>query len=41
MIFAKEIINRVICSAARLIRDIEDEIPAAWEELKKIYPHTV
>jgi LAO/AO transport system kinase len=40
MIFAKEIMNGDIRSAARLIRDIEDEIPTAREELKKIYPHT-
>jgi len=40
MNYANEIINGDIRSAARLMRDIEDEIPAAREELKKIYPHT-
>ena len=38
MNYANEIINGDIRSAARLMRDIEDEIPTAREELKKIYP---
>jgi LAO/AO transport system kinase len=29
-----------IRAAARLMRDIDDEIPSAREELKRIYPHT-
>ena len=40
MSLAKKIIGGDIRSAARLIRDIEDEIPSAREELKSIYPHT-
>lgn len=40
MNYANKIINGDIRSAARLMRDIEDEIPTAREELKKIYPHT-
>jgi LAO/AO transport system kinase len=40
MSLAKKIIAGDIRSAARLIRDIEDEIPSAREELKRIYPHT-
>jgi LAO/AO transport system kinase len=41
MNFAKDIIAKGdVRSTARLIRDIEDEIPAAREELKKIYTHT-
>jgi len=40
MSFANQIIGGDIRSAARLIRDIEDEIPSAREELKNIYPHT-
>lgn len=40
MSLAKQIIGGDIRSAARLIRDIEDEIPSAREELKSIYPHT-
>jgi LAO/AO transport system kinase len=40
MSLANQIIGGDIRSAARLIRDIEDEIPSAREELKNIYPHT-
>ncbi len=36
----KSILNGDIRTAARLMRDIDDEIPTAREQLKKIYPHT-
>ncbi len=37
---AEEILEGKVRAAARLIRDVEDEIPGAIEELKKLYPHT-
>lgn len=36
----KSILNGDIRTSARLMRDIDDEIPTAREQLKKIYPHT-
>jgi LAO/AO transport system kinase len=36
----ESILNGDIRTAARLMRDIDDEIPTAREQLKKIYPHT-
>jgi LAO/AO transport system kinase len=40
MSVANKIINGDIRAAARLMRGVEDELPAAREELKRIYPHT-
>jgi LAO/AO transport system kinase len=40
MSLAERILNGDIRAAARLIRDIDDGITAAVEELKKLYPHT-
>jgi LAO/AO transport system kinase len=36
----KKICNGDIRSASRLIRDIEDKIPSAKPQIKKLYPHT-
>lgn len=40
MDLTERILRGDIRAAARLMRDIDDEIPTAREELKKIYPHT-
>ncbi len=40
MDIAERILSGDIRAAARLIRDIEDEIPESIEELKKLYPYT-
>lgn len=40
MSLAEKIVEGDVRSTARLLRDIEDEIPAAREELKKIHAHT-
>lgn len=40
MELAEKVIEGNIRAAARLMRDIEDEVPSAVEELKHIYPHT-
>lgn len=39
MSFAMEILRGDIRSTAPLIRDIEDEMPAARDQLKQIYSH--
>lgn len=38
--FLKQIISGNIRAAARLMRDIDDDIPGSKENLKKLYPHT-
>ncbi|MGD9031352.1 MAG: methylmalonyl Co-A mutase-associated GTPase MeaB [Desulfobacteraceae bacterium] len=40
MSLAKKVVEGDVRSAARLMRDIEDEIPSAREELREIYPYT-
>jgi len=40
MKLVNEILEGNVLAAARLMRDIEDELPDAVEELKNIYPHT-
>ncbi len=40
MRLAKEVLQGNIKATARLIRDVEDELPSAIEELKALYPHT-
>ncbi|MDW7643461.1 MAG: methylmalonyl Co-A mutase-associated GTPase MeaB [Desulfuromonadales bacterium] len=40
MSLADKILQGDIRSAARLMRDIDDGMPSATEELKKLYPHT-
>lgn len=35
-----DILNGDIRAAARLMRDIDDEIPSAREEIKRLFPHT-
>lgn len=40
MSLAKEVLQGNIKATARLIRDVEDELPSAIEELKALYPHT-
>lgn len=40
MSLAQRILEGDIRAAARLMRDIDDGMPAATEELKKLYPHT-
>jgi len=40
MRLAKEVLQGDIKATARLIRDVEDELPSAIEELKALYPHT-
>jgi LAO/AO transport system kinase len=37
---AEGILKGEIRAAARLMRDIDDEVPSAREELKKLFPHT-
>ena len=36
----EEILNGNIRAAARLMRDIDDDLSDAWQELKKLYPRT-
>jgi len=40
MRLAKEVLQGNIKATARLIRDVEDELPSAIEELKALYPYT-
>lgn len=40
MRLAEEVLQGNIKATARLIRDVEDELPSAIEELKALYPHT-
>ena len=40
MSLAKEVLQGNIKATARLIRDVEDELPSAIEELKALYPYT-
>ena len=40
MDLAKQILNGDIRAASRLMRDIDDQIPAAMEALKELYPRT-
>ncbi|MFO7981905.1 MAG: methylmalonyl Co-A mutase-associated GTPase MeaB [Desulfuromonadales bacterium] len=40
MSLAQKILEGDIRSAARLMRDIDDRMPGATEELKRLYPHT-
>ncbi len=40
MSLAERILNGEIRAAARLMRDIDDGIPSAVPELKRLYPHT-
>jgi len=37
---AEDILSGHVRAAARLIRDIDDDVPHAWDELKKLYPRT-
>lgn len=38
--FAERILKGDVRAAARLMRDIDDDLPDAWHELKKLYPKT-
>lgn len=40
MTLAEEVLQGNIKATARLIRDVEDELPSAIEELKALYPYT-
>ena len=40
MSLAEDILRGHIRAAARLIRDIDDDVPHAWDDLKKLYPKT-
>lgn len=40
MRLAKEVLQGNVRATARLIRDVEDELPSAIEELKILYPYT-
>jgi LAO/AO transport system kinase len=37
---AEDILRGHVRAAARLIRDIDDDVPHVWDELKKLYPRT-
>lgn len=38
--YVKRILKGDVRAAARLMRDLDDDIPEAYETLKKLYPHT-
>jgi LAO/AO transport system kinase len=40
MSLTEQILEGNVRAAARLMRDIDDDVAEAWEELKKLYPHT-
>jgi LAO/AO transport system kinase len=40
MSLADQVLNGDIRAAARLMRDIDDKLPSAIDELKRLYPHT-
>ncbi|MBW2058765.1 MAG: methylmalonyl Co-A mutase-associated GTPase MeaB [Deltaproteobacteria bacterium] len=37
---AERILRGDVRAAARLMRDIDDDLPGAWQELKRLYPRT-
>ena len=40
MELTKKVLEGDIQAAAKLARDVEDEVPSALEKLDSIYPHT-